>query len=162
MALTIRLAHADDALRLAHLNRHVQQLHHEAQPTRYKPVQSDDPALIGWYEEQLAREDVVISIAERDDQAVGYIVCVIRIQAETAFTYASRRIHIDQLAVDETYQREGIGTALFARAVELARVHQAERISLGVAAFNEQAIAFYRRQSFTNDHLSMELDLSGE
>lgn len=159
MSLSIRQAYQNDALVLAQLNRDVQQIHHKAHPHRYKPAQPDDPTLIAWYGQRLAQENCVIYIAEVDGEAVGCALCIVQIQEENPFRYASKRVHVDQLSVNETHRQTGVGSALMERVIELAKEHDAERVTLGVAAFNEKAIAFYERRHFHFDSMTMELKL---
>jgi len=159
MLLSIRQAHTDDAPLLAHLNGAVQQIHHEAHPHRYKPAQPDDPTLTAWYAQQLARANCVIFIAEVAGEEVGYALCLVQDLDETPFRYASKKVHIDQLAVNETQRQAGIGSALLDHVITLAKDHDAERVTLGVAAFNEHAITFYQRRAFHFDSMTMELNL---
>jgi diamine N-acetyltransferase len=159
MSLLIRQAQQDEGPLLARLNGAVQQIHHEAHPHRYKPAQPDDPTLIAWYEQQLARPACVIFVAEVDREAAGYALCIIQEQEENPFRYASTRVHLDQFAVNETHRQAGVGSALLERVVALAREHDADRVTLGVAAFNEAAIGFYQRREFHFDSMTMELNL---
>jgi ribosomal protein S18 acetylase RimI-like enzyme len=159
MSISIRRANPEDVALLARLNGVVQQLHHLADPKRYKPAQADDPALIAWYIEQLERSDCVIFIAEREGEAVGYAVCVIQEVADNPFHYATKRLHIDQLSVNESQHRTGVGSALLEKSLELASSVNADRMTLGVMGFNEQAIAFYRHHQFTIDSLKMQRSL---
>jgi diamine N-acetyltransferase len=159
VSLSIRQAQQTDAPLLARLNGAVQQIHHEAHPQRYKPAQPDDPTLREWYEQQLARENCVIYIADVDGEAVGYALCIVQEQPENPFRYASKRIHLDQLAVNEHQRQAGVGSALLERTIMLAKACDAERVTLGVAAFNESAIGFYERRDFHFDSMTMELSL---
>ena len=159
MTLLIRQAEENDAQLLAWLNGAVQQIHHEAHPHRYKPAQPDDPTLIAWYTQQLARPNCTIFIAELNRAAVGYALCIVQEQEENPFRYASKRVHLDQFAVNEGQRNAGIGSALLDRVLALARACDADRVTLGVAAFNEQATAFYKRRQFHFDSMTMEYNL---
>lgn len=159
MLLLIRQALENDAPLVARLNGAVQQIHHEAHPHRYKPADPDDPSLIAWYAQQLARPNCVIFIAEVDRAAVGYALCLLQEQDENPFRFATTRLHLDQFAVNDTHREAGVGSALLEQVVALAKTHAAERVTLGVAAFNEQAIGFYQRRDFHFDSMTMELNL---
>jgi ribosomal protein S18 acetylase RimI-like enzyme len=159
MSITIRRARHADAALLARLNAAVQQPHHEAEPKRYKPVIPNDPSVIEWFAERLAQDECVIYIAESSGEAVGYAVCLLQERGESPFTYAVRRIHVDQIAVLETHHRSGVGTALLDAVIEWATAKKARQITLGVKLFNEGAIAFYQRNGFRGNTMTMEYDI---
>lgn len=159
MTVTIRTATAADARVLARLNQPVQTLHANAQPEVFKPA-AFTPELVSHYEALLARDDVVIFLAEADGEPAGHAVAVIIERPETPFTYAFRYLQIDELTVAPTLQRRGIGTALVAEALALARTNEIRFVRLDVYAFNETALAFYARQGFRTDKQRLEIDLS--
>lgn len=88
--------------------------------------------------ELLQRDDVVVVLAERDGQALGY-------------TSAVRRLHLwtggDLLAVDDVYVRPGERSAGLGRRLltEMARVAAAEALTVtwGVEPDNVRAQKFY-------------------
>ncbi|HEX5533391.1 MAG TPA: GNAT family N-acetyltransferase [Actinomycetales bacterium] len=88
----------------------------------------------------LKRDDVIVLLAERRGEAVGYVSCI-------------RRLHLwsdrDVLALDDLYVREGerdggVGRRLM---VALAEYATPERLTItwGVEPENEAAQRFYRR-----------------
>jgi ribosomal protein S18 acetylase RimI-like enzyme len=137
-----------DAALLAHLNAPIQQLHADALPTRFKAPLPNNPELIAFYTERLARADWVGYVAEKDETAVGYILCAIVCSPESVLTYADTSLLIDQLSVNPEYQRCGYGHALMQAAIALAHEVQASCIILNVWAFNQQARAFYEKLNF--------------
>lgn len=153
----VRRAGTGEGPVLAHLNSAVQQLHHEAQPERYKPVLPHDPALITWFEQQLERPDCMALVAEEAGTAAGYALCFLQYREDTPFTYATSRLLIDQLSVMPHYQRRGVGRLVMETALALARTHQVAWVTLSVIAFNTAALEFYQGQGFTTNSLGMEL-----
>lgn len=96
------------------------------------------------WREILARDDVTVLLAERDQEAVGYVSAV-------------RRLHLwsgqDVIALDDLYVRPdsrdlGIGRALM---IELARTTTPEQLTItwGVQPDNEAAQRFYQRLGAT-------------
>lgn len=98
----------------------------------------------GRWRDLLARDDVVVLLAESGEMAIGYVSAV-------------RRLHLwsgrDILALDDVYVRGdvrngGVGRALMA---ELARLAAPERLTIawGVEPDNEAAQRFYARLGAT-------------
>ncbi|MGB1285507.1 MAG: GNAT family N-acetyltransferase [Aggregatilineales bacterium] len=148
MPISIRRAMPADATTLAILNITVHQLHVDAHPERFKKLMPDNPDLIAFFDKHLADEASTIFIAEDDTDAVGYLLGILRIAPENPFVYSLHDFHIDQMSIKETYQKQGIGQLLMTQAFETARALNADIISLGVAAFNQQAIGFYEGHGF--------------
>lgn len=96
------------------------------------------------WRELLARDDVTVLLAERDDEAAGYVSAI-------------RRLHLwsgqDILALDDLYVRAqfrdlGIGRALM---VELSRRAAPDQLTItwGVQPDNTDALRFYDRLGAT-------------
>lgn len=155
MTIRLRKATLGDAPRLAHLNMHVHQVHVDAQPDVYKPMMANDPELIAWFEDNLAKETTHIIIAEDDNEPVGYVQCFLRDVPENIFVYASQVLHIDQMSVNATHRGRGIGHLLMEEVVHIAKDLDVEVITLGVVGFNQGAIRFYEKHGFTVKSLRM-------
>lgn len=52
-------------------------------------------------------------------------------------------LHIEDICVDENYQKRGIGKKLYSQIVELAKEKKIDNIELMVWGFNKKAIKFY-------------------
>lgn len=162
MSTMIRKANINDANTLARLNMAVHQPHVAAQPTRYKPLTPDNPELIAIFEQRLADETFITFIAETDNQAVGYVQCVFKQTTDNVFVYSQLDFHIDQIAVLETHQGQGIGQVLMETAILTAKELHADVVTLGVVGFNEGAIRFYKRLGFTMTSHKMGMRLGDE
>lgn len=149
MTIIIRNATIDDAQLLAKLNMSVHQPHVTAQPHRYKALTADNPELIADFEKRLSDETSYTFIAETEQEAVGYAHCFLRQTGENIYVYSLLDFHVDQLAVIESHQGQGIGKTLMEHVIQFAKDHHAGRVSLGVAAFNIDAIRFYERLGFS-------------
>ena len=159
--VTIRRATVEDAELLAKLNVHVHEAHRAIMPERYKPITGAEPALIAWFE-NLSDDTTVVLIAERDNKAVGYIVCFLQEHPENVFLYARTTLHIDQMSVNDGYRGQGIGQALMNEVLQVAQSLAVDNITVGVMAFNADAIRFYERNGFTLGSHKMTRTISGE
>lgn len=157
MHITLRKATTRDAGLVAELNMIVHQPHVEANPERYKPLSPDDPDLIDEMRYRLTMTENHTFIADDQGEAVGYVMCFLREQPGNIFVHSVTDFHIDQLAVRESHRRRGIARQLMERAMQTAREHQVDIVTLGVAAFNDGAIRFYQQLGFTFRHHSMVL-----
>lgn len=80
-----------------------------------------------------------IALVARADRPVGYASAVV----------TSEVAYVPELAVLESYRREGIGTRLLERISDQARVAEADTLRLTVRAADGDARAFYRDRDFT-------------
>lgn len=78
-------------------------------------------------------------VAEVDSEVVGFVIGV---------PLDNRTLRILMLAVLEEYSRSGIGTSLFEKCIEHARVRMMTALNLEVSTVNEEAFEFYRNRGF--------------
>jgi ribosomal protein S18 acetylase RimI-like enzyme len=60
-----------------------------------------------------------------------------------------RSLFVDELAVHPHYQGRGVGGFMLEQLQHIGRIHGCTHLVLEVAENNENALAFYRRRSFT-------------
>lgn len=144
-----------DVPTLASLALAVHQVHRDANPARYKPIDPADPALRAWYADWLAQPGAHAEIALADGAPVGYLLGVLRQTGDNPFVTSVREFHINQMSVEPEMRGRGVGGLLVERALAAARAGDAEIVTLGVAAFNAGAVRFYQRYGFTVAHHSM-------
>jgi ribosomal protein S18 acetylase RimI-like enzyme len=148
MHIYLRQASIEDAALLTRLNHTVQKLHAEHMPERYKLTTPDDPQVVMAFEHFLCDENAYAFIADVDGIPAGYVCCKITLSEENAYIYTTTSLHIDQMSVNEVYQRQGIGHALIERVFVLARQLGIPDVTLGVTAFNQNAQHFYQQHGF--------------
>lgn len=80
----------------------------------------------------------VYLVATSDEKVVGYLGALDIIDD----------YNIVGVAVDNSYQRKGIGTKLLKALIKIANNHQVQTLSLEVDEKNEKAINFYKKNGF--------------
>jgi ribosomal protein S18 acetylase RimI-like enzyme len=109
----IRRGTIEDASLMAELNRHVQQLHLDAEPTLYRVT--DHEELVSWFRERLASPGATAFIAE-DEIPLGYAMTVHERIPRNPFCPERVRLAVDQIAVVAGARRRGVGRRLMAAA----------------------------------------------
>jgi ribosomal protein S18 acetylase RimI-like enzyme len=155
----IRKATHDDMAVLAALNRDVQQLHVEAMPDIYKPVNEMEFIVDDFENRVLSNPDGWVFLAEIDGEAVGYVYVFREQRPESPYTYARDYLTIDQISVKPVYQGMGAGRALVEAVSDLARSEQVNHLRLSVMAFNTAAVGFYANLGFEMYSHRMAIDL---
>ncbi len=153
--LRIRRATIDDAELLCQLVKPVHDIHVAARPDIFKP-HAVTPDLLADYREHLANDAVTVFITEEDGVAIGYILAKVIEREDNAYSYAVRLLDVDQMSVNPEYRSMGCGDALMDAVFDLAKSLDIQRVILNVWAFNERAIAFYKRQGFAPRDIRME------
>ena len=140
-SMEIRSATAADVPALADLNAHVQALHVEAEPERYRPTQRAE--VEARFSEIVTDAKTEVWLALVDGVAAGYLVG--RVVRHPGHTYKPPHDYmlVDALAVAPTSRRVGVGRALMDRITDRARDEGVDRVELEVRAHNRGAIEFY-------------------
>lgn len=157
--IRVRLATMADAPLLAELNRDVHQLHVDALPTIYKPIDDMTPLAEDFRSRVLSNPEMRTYIVEVDGEPAGYASAEIRRQAEDAYHPARDYVHVDVISVRPEYRQNGCGRALMEAVFDLARKEGMSRVALDTMAFNTGAIAFYERLGFKMFKHTMDLQL---
>lgn len=100
-------------------------------------------------------ENSDILIVERDGMACVDYVC----KPETPYRMARNFYHVQEIAVDEAFRRQGIARELFEFMKADAEKRKLNKIELDVWAFNESAIEFYEAMGFKETRIWMEYKL---
>ena len=143
--VAIRQATLADLPALVALNRWVHDPHVAHAPDRYRAT--DPTTLAEWFAGRLGADGVEIWLVD----GLGYIVLELRARAATGFSHASRKLRVDQVAVHGDARRRGIGRALMDHAGARAEALGCTDVTLEVAGFNADALAFYTALGFVAD-----------
>ena len=149
----IRPMAESDFTALKPLMRELHAVHSDARPDFY--TVSDDPldeAAFGYW----FGEDKHAFVAEQDGELLGFLTGYI-------VRYAGRPLHqpmihfyVDTLGVTASARRRGIGKALMQAAERVGKEAGADRMTLGVWAFNRGARDFYEDFGFVEREIRME------
>ncbi len=142
MPILVRAATLADAAAIAGLNAHVQLIHAETYPWRFKQPSSSCPSANDM-RKILEQPGYFALIAEAGGRPAGYLTAEIVRRGETPFHHAYAYLHVHHIAVDPAARRQGIARAM----MDAAKAHGAregiEIMSLDVWDFNDAARAFF-------------------
>lgn len=92
---------------------------------------------LGWshYDEDVVSTRRDVFVAMEADKIVGYVSYLLQ---------NDNTVYISYLAVDQTFQRQGVGRSLMGRVVDLCRENQWKSLELDYRANVEKTASFYR------------------
>jgi GNAT superfamily N-acetyltransferase len=151
----IRSAGPDDVEALAGLNAEVQEIHFASRPDQFKLAQASE--LAQWFAQLLQNPAAKLWVAEVDGGLVGYAVALVRESPESPFCRARKWWNIDQLGVQATHRRAGIGRALVRQVASEARSQGIRDLELSSWAFNHDAQVAFSAFGFVPKVIRFEL-----
>jgi ribosomal protein S18 acetylase RimI-like enzyme len=154
MTISVRAASAADIDDIVRLNRDVQQLHAELEPSFFKS-NSDNDEVAAFFASKLALSENQIQLAEVSDGPNGYVWFEVQNRPETPLTLARKRIYIHHLSVQASARRHGVASALLRHVEAEALVIGVTDIALDTWAANGSARSFFEARGFTPFNLSL-------
>lgn len=156
--INIRAAVAEDRIRIRPLQKEIAELHHAGRPDLFK---NEARYFTGEaFDQRLHDPKHTILIAESSQgEVVGYAFGWVVSYREHLTYIDFDRFYIDDICVLEAHRGKGIGKRLFAACKAIAQEKCCKDMELGVWAFNEAAIAFYRACGMTDRVRRMEYRL---
>ncbi len=144
----IRRAEEKDAPRISALLKQVLEVHAAVRPDMYRSgTQKYSEADV---KKLLADPDCVLFVeTDETDRTVGYAICFVHEIGDDGIVVGRRELYIDDLCVDETARRTGVGQRLFEHVKAFAKEQGFDWITLNVWNDNVNALAFYRRMGLT-------------
>lgn len=139
---TVKMLQPGDCAGFLAIAGQVDALHHQGIPHLKKPpeeVKRTEAEFLA----MLGRPDTWLFGVDHEGALIGLIKVRLLNRPEDVANHPSRTMIIDGLAVEEGWQRRGVGRLLMDHAIEWARSHDAQSIELRVFEFNTDAIAFY-------------------
>lgn len=85
---------------------------------------------------------------DENDKVIAYCFCVIMIQDQNENMKSRKELFIDDLCVDESVRRKGIGKTLFDYVYKYAKDNNFDSITLNVWENNDKARHFYDKLGF--------------
>ena len=157
-SFVIRRAVAADAPALGRLGGMLMRAHHAFDPQRFLAPGDDPEGGYAWFlRTQLAEDDVVVLVAERENVVIGYVFAGLEPLSWKELRDACGFIH--DVAVDEAGRRAGVATALIDAAIEWLRARGAPRVVLWTAERNPAAQRLFEKLGFRRTMIEMTREL---
>jgi len=132
--------------------------HHDFDPRRFIAPIPDLAERYGQFLlSQLARDGMLVLVAEREDEVVGYAYAGMEGNDYMALRGPAGVLY--DLVVDPAHQRQGIGSALMDSALDRLRELGAPRVLLFTADKNRGAQAMFDRAGFRRTMIEMTREL---
>ena len=153
--MAIRTAQERDIPRLLALLTQVDMVHHGGRPDLFR-----GPATK--YTDRQLRELLqdsrrpVFVWTDESDTVMGYAFCIFQQHVGDNVLTDILTLYIDDLCVDEKGRGQSIGTQLYEHVLSFAREKGCYNVTLNVWAFNEDALAFYRKRGLKPQKIGME------
>lgn len=108
----------------------------------------------------IAGPNSAIIVADAGGKAIGAMTILEKVVTATAIKVERRYVEIDNMAVKQSAQRQGVGRALVDAAAGWAKGRGVTCLELNVYEFNEAAAAFYRSAGFSIRNRRMAREIS--
>jgi ribosomal protein S18 acetylase RimI-like enzyme len=155
MTIRIRKAEKKDAKKLSELLITIAQLHHDGRPDIYGAGGAKHN--IADVEKKIENKDELILVAvNEDDVVMGYTMSKIIDVEENGILLAYRKMYIDDVCVDSSARKLGIGRKLMEETKKEAEKCNCHIVELNVWSFNESAVEFYKSCGMTVQRMYME------
>ena len=151
----VRFATEKDIQQVNDLRRQVNELHVMGRPDIFRDgAEQMLYELTGTF---INGENSDILVSERDGMICG-MACVDYIdKPESLYTVARKFYHVQEIAVDKSFRRQGVASELVEFMKADAKRRGLEKIELSVWTFNESAMEFYEAMGFRKTRIWMEL-----
>lgn len=154
----IRTAQPKDCPRLLELLQQICALHSEIRPDLFQNGSSK--YTVKSLEKLLDDSTRLTFVAvDEQDSVMGYIFCILIDHTSDSARCSNKELYIDDLCVDAQYRREGIGDALFKKAVSTAKELGCHNVTLNVWEGNDSAMRFYEKHGMKIQKREMEIVL---
>jgi ribosomal protein S18 acetylase RimI-like enzyme len=161
VSIVIRPAAPSDMKAVGRLGALLVQIHHDFDPERFIAATSRTQQGYGSFlGTQLEDSSVVVLVAERDGQVLGYTYAGVE-----GFDYMSLRgpagvLH--DIVVDPAHREHGVGRMLLDATLAALEARGAPRVVLSTAERNEPAQRLFARAGFRRTMIEMTRELDGE
>jgi ribosomal protein S18 acetylase RimI-like enzyme len=152
----VRPARASDIAAVARLGAKLFRLHHDRNPQRYIAGDRIEDGYAWWLSRELARDDVVILVAAREDAIVGYTYGRLEERDWNQLLDAHGALH--DVWVDEAERGTGLALQLVEATLEALLAKGAPRVVLHTAVWNSPAQALFAKLGFRQTMIEMTLE----
>lgn len=156
--LAIRRAEERDLPALGRMGAQLIRMHHGFDPSRFLTPPEDASDGYAWFlGTQLAREDVVVLVADRGGEVIGYVYAGIEPMSWMELREQAGFIH--DVCVDQAARESGVGTALAEAAMRWLSDRGMPRVLLWTAPQNDAARRLFDRLGFRLTMVEMTREL---
>jgi len=157
MTVTVRAAEARDLAAVSVLAGMLVRLHHEFDALRFMLIPNVEAGYEHFFRSQLPDPEVVILVAERDNDIVGYAYARLEPRDWNNLLDACGELH--DLFVSDTVRRQGVARLLVDAARERLRQKGAPRLVLHTASKNGAARRFFASVGFRETMVELTQEL---
>ena len=133
-------------------------LHRDAYPDIFQVIENPS-GVKDYYLSCIEDPNAVILIAEKFSSIVGALICTIRTSPDTPVLVPRKYGCIENVTVEKTQRKQGIGKRLIAHAQQWAKERGASAMELTVWEFNQGAMKFYQQLGYHAYRSQMIMDL---
>lgn len=151
--IVIRKAKNEDFNKIHKLVMQVHKLHIKERSDIYKDI---DPLTLQEFIENLSNNNNIYIVAEQENKIVGICFSQIREISNNKIMKDRKTLYIEDICVDKSKQRKGIGKKLYEQLVYIAKEKNIDNIELMVWGFNVDAIKFYENLGMKVKNLKFE------
>jgi ribosomal protein S18 acetylase RimI-like enzyme len=156
--VVVRLATRADTPALGRLGAMLMRLHHAFDPLRFLPPGDTPEDGYAWFlASQISQDDVVVLVAERASQIVGYVYAGIEPLSWKELRDEAGFIH--DIVVDEHARRTGVAGLLLDAAIAWLRGRDVARVVLWTAEPNVAAQKLFAAHGFRRTMVEMTKEL---
>jgi GNAT superfamily N-acetyltransferase len=156
--IVIRLANDSDVLSLGRLGALLLETHYHFDQKRFLAPHPNSAEGYAWFlRSQLKEKDVVVFVAERAGNVVGYVYAGLEPRSWKELRDVAGFIH--DVVVEDSSRRLGIASSLVEAAIEWLRAHGAPRVMLWTAEQNPGAQNLFSHLGFRRTMIEMTRDL---
>lgn len=157
-AVTIRPAAPADLPAVGRLGALLMRIHHDFDPQRFiEPGAGVEQGYSAYLKSQLKEPDVIVLVAERGGEIVGYAYGGVEGWDYMALRGPAGVLH--DLVVDPSQRGQGVGRMLLDAAITALKARGAPRVVLSTANQNEAAQHLFARAGFRRTMIEMTREL---
>ncbi len=155
--IEIRPAGPEDLGPVSKLAAALVRLHHQWDPKRFMLIEPIEQGYHRFFSGQLSDEEVVLLVATRDQQIVGYVYGGLEPRNWNALLDRCGAVH--DIQVDESMRKQGIASKLMAAACAKLKALGAPRVVLMTAQANLEGQRLFEKLGFRRTMVEMTLEL---
>jgi ribosomal protein S18 acetylase RimI-like enzyme len=157
-AVSIRGAAPADTAAIGRLGALLVRVHHDLDPLRFIEATSGTEKGYGSFlETQLREPNIVILVAERDGEVIGYTYAGVEGTDYMALRGPAGVVY--DIVVDPAHRGQGVGRMLLDATVDALKSRGAPRVVLSTAERNEVAQRLFERAGFRRTMIEMTREL---